>query len=71
MKKTRYMIEVNDGCPWGDDAGYKTLKEAKKNLREIMQEDSDLGCAGMKYIIVKETETDETVYSEEVYSVEG
>ena len=66
---TRYKIEVNDGCSWGKDEGYKTLKEAKKELKEIIKEDKEYGCAGMTYTIIKEVETENEICYEEVYTV--
>lgn len=63
----RYKIEVNDGCNWGKDEGYTTLKEAKKELKEIIEEDKEYGCIGMTYTIIEEVEIESTIYYREVY----
>ena len=70
MKKTVFKIYVNDGCPWGNDKGYKTLKDAKKDLKDIIQDDKEYGCMGMTYFIVRETETDDAIYCDTVCTIE-
>lgn len=65
----RYKIEVNDGCNWGKDEGYKTLKEAKKELKEIIKEDKEFGCIGMTYTIIEEVETENKTYYRQVYEI--
>lgn len=77
MRKVYYTINVNDGCPWGRDEGYATLKEAKKELKEIIA--SDIRCAqedgcyngelGMTYYITRNEETDNTIYMDDVYCI--
>lgn len=71
---TRYVIEVNDGCPWGRDGGYPTLEEAKKDLKAIKKEDNEImreggykGPLGMTYYIIKEEEAGTTIYTTEVW----
>jgi hypothetical protein len=77
MRKVYYTIEVNDGCPWGADEGYATIKAAKKDLKEIIEEDIRMckedgawnGELGMTYTIVKNVETDTTICQEDVYTI--
>ena len=58
----RYLVQTNDGCQWGRDEGWPTLKQAKKELKELVEEDKRIakedgheGPLGMAYMIVKET----------------
>ena len=64
MQRTYYYIEVNDGVKWSTDL--KTLKQAKKELKDIILDDKqELGCGVGTYRIVKCVETD-TVISESI-----
>lgn len=61
---TYYYIEVNDGVKWSNDL--KTLKEARKELKDIIKEDiAELGCGVGTYRIIKCVET-ETTISEDI-----
>ena len=67
--RTYYYIEVNDGVQWSKDL--KTLKQAKKELNEIIQEDKlEFGCGVGTYRIVKCVETDKTVSESIIKEVE-
>ena len=77
MYKVRYLVQVNDGCQWGKDEGWPTLKEAKKEMNQLIKDDKRIlkedGCdgpLGITYRIVKETETDKVVYTEDILEKE-
>lgn len=68
MAKVYFQVLVNDGVPWGNEC--KTLKEAKRELKEVKAEDIKITGSpeGVgEYYIEKYIETDTKVYSEVVF----
>ena len=64
MPKIYYVVEANDGAPQSRELA--TLKEARKELKELLAEDKKNGIDGLfDYYIAKYTETDDTIYCEE------
>lgn len=67
MKRVYYVVEANDGCQVSDKLD--TLKEARKQLKEIIEEDKDefdINEGDIDYYIMKYTETDDVLYWEEI-----
>ncbi len=66
MTRIYYVVESNDGQPQSNELD--TLKQARAELKSIIAEDRTLGLVegDIDYYIMKYTEVDGEIYSEEV-----
>ena len=65
MRVTTYQVMSNDGCPQSIE--FKTLKEARQEMRRIIKEDKEefgLEAGMIDYYIEKKVETEDTIYYE-------
>lgn len=62
MNRTYYIVECNDGSPVSDEL--RTLKEARKYIKEVKAEDRKLGLedGDINYYIVRHKIKDNTDY---------